>query len=75
MPTLSPEDDPLQWWKVEAKRLPILATLARKYLCVCGTSVPSEHLFSKAGYIAGNLQARLSPINVNRLVFLSRNMS
>ena len=34
MPTLSPEDDPLQWWKVEAKRLPILATLARKYLYV-----------------------------------------
>lgn len=33
MPTLSPEDDPLQWWKVEA-RLPILATLAQKYLYV-----------------------------------------
>ena len=31
--------------------------------------MPSERLFSKAGYIAGNLRARLSPINVNRLVF------
>ena len=42
--TLTPEDD-LQWWKMEAKRLPILATLAQKYLSVCGTSVPSEQLF------------------------------
>ena len=33
MPTLSLEDDPLQWWKVEA-RLPIQATLAQKYLYV-----------------------------------------
>ena len=66
MPTISPEDDPLLWWKMEAKRLPILATLARKYLCKCGNSVPSEHLFSKAG----NLGARLSLINVNRLVFV-----
>ena len=67
--SLSPDGDPLQWWKTEAKRLPILATLARKYLCVCGTSVPSEHLFSKAGYIVNNLRTRLSPDNVNRLVF------
>ena len=72
---LSPDGDPLQWWKTEAKRLPILATLARKYLCVCGTSVPSERLFSKAGYIVNNLRTHLSPDNVNRLVFLSRNMS
>ena len=38
-------------------------------VCVCATSVPSECLFSKAGYIAGNLRARLSPINANRLFF------
>ena len=25
--TLTPEDDLLQWWKMEAERLPILATL------------------------------------------------
>jgi hypothetical protein len=69
LPTLGVEDDPLKWWKAEARRLPLLATLARKYLCICGTSVPSERLFSKAGYISGGLRARLSPVNVNRLVF------
>ena len=32
-----------------------------------------EHVFSKAGYIVSKLRARLSPDNVNRLVFLARN--
>jgi len=66
--------DPLLWWKVESQHLPILATLANKYLCLCGTSVPSECLLSKAGYIVSNLRSRLSPENVNELVFLARNM-
>ena len=34
MPTLSPEDDHLQWWKVEAKRLPIYWQLLLENTCV-----------------------------------------
>lgn len=34
LPSLSPNGDPLQWWEAEAKRLPILASLARN-TCVC----------------------------------------
>ena len=75
LPPVNPEDDPLLWWKDEAHRLPILAGLARKYLSPCGTSVASERLFSKAGYIVSDLQARLSPDSVNKLVFLARNMT
>ena len=52
----------------------VMYYLARKYLCVCGTSVPSEQLFSQAGYIVNELRTHLSPENVNMLVFLAKNM-
>lgn len=72
---IDPACDPVTWWKTEAKNFPALAILARKYLCICGTSVPSERLFSKGGYIVNGLRCRLSPDKVNMLLFLSRNMS
>ena len=34
--------DPLQWWSMHAAAYPSLAKLARKYLCICGTSSASE---------------------------------
>ena len=67
-PTLDPDSDPLNWWQCEKKKLPVIAELARKYLCACGTSVPSERLFSKAGFIVNDYRNRLSPQNVNMLV-------
>ena len=74
-PVIETNDDPLSWWSSEKAKLPILAEQSRKYLCICGTSVPSEHLFSKAGLIVSDLQNRLSPETVNMLLFLARNMS
>ena len=74
LPHLDPDKDPLNWWKDEVKHLPILARLARKYLCACAMSVPLERIFSKAGYIANHFHARLSTENVNKLVFLSKNL-
>ena len=68
------ECDPLNWWKKEAENFPALAILARKYLCLCGTSVPSERLFSKGGYIVNGMCCRLSPDKVNMLLFLAKNM-
>ena len=60
---------------MQKNELPIVATLAKKYLCVCGTSVPSERLFSKGGYIVGDLCNRLPPDTVNMLIFLAKNLS
>ena len=34
-PSLDIDELPLQWWKLECKRLPLLSITARKYLCVC----------------------------------------
>ena len=68
------DSDPLEWWKHEAKHLPVLAVLAKKYLCICGTSVPSERLFSKSGYITNALRSRVLPEKVNTLTFLAKNL-
>lgn len=40
------EEDPLTWRKTNKKRFPFMARLARKYLCICATSTPSERVFS-----------------------------
>ena len=55
------------------KTCPNLACLARRYLTVCGTSVPSEQIFSRVGCIT-NHRSRLTPENVDKLVFLANNI-
>ena len=67
--------NPLEWWKTENSKFPNLANLAKKYLCICGTGVPLERVFSSAGHIANNLRNRLTLDNVNKLVFLSKNLN
>ena len=43
--------NPLDWWKINQNRYLILSRLAVKILCILATSVTSERLFSKAGFI------------------------
>ena len=75
LPVVEKNSDPLQWWKHEEKHLPMLAVLAKKYLCICGTSVPSERLFSKSGFIVDAFHSRLMPEKVNMFTFLAKNLS
>jgi hypothetical protein len=74
-PKMSSETNPLLWWRNEQRQFPTLSVLARKYLCICGTSVPSERVFSSCGYTINNYRSRLHPKNVNYLIFLSNNLS
>jgi len=70
MPVAQTAQSPLEWWKKEES---ILSKLARRYLCICATSVASEHAFSAAGYIGSKLRSCLKPEKIDQLTFLSRN--
>nr|XP_054594517.1 E3 SUMO-protein ligase ZBED1-like [Nothobranchius furzeri] len=67
--------DPFRWWKTNEHRFPHVAKVAKRLLCVPGTSVPSERIFSTAGDIVSANRSRLAPDSVDRLIFLHKNLS
>ncbi len=73
-PKVDVECSPLEWWKVQEKQLPLLSMQARRYLCVCATSVPSERVFSAGGNIVTDSRNSLKPHTVDQLVFLATNL-
>ena len=64
---------PLQWWKERQVNYKFLSILAKRFLCITSTSVPSERLFSSAGNLLSERRSRLSPENVEKLLFLYEN--
>ncbi|XP_050052894.1 zinc finger BED domain-containing protein 4-like [Aphis gossypii] len=74
LPYLNLKEDPMQFWKNHFSVLDPLSELALKYACIPATSVPSERIFSKAGQIVSQRRNRLSPKNVNILIFLNKNL-
>ena len=52
----------------------MLATLARKYLCVPASSSASERVFSTSGNIVSKKRSCLKPHKVNELVLLAQNL-
>ncbi|XP_011668672.1 zinc finger BED domain-containing protein 1 isoform X2 [Strongylocentrotus purpuratus] len=65
--------NPLTWWQGNYGRFPLLQQLARKYLAIPATSVPSERVFSAAGSIVTAKRSCLLPENLDMLIFLSEN--
>lgn len=70
------DEDPLRWWEQNQCHLPQLQLLdvACKYLCIPGTSVSFERLFSKAGEVVEARRSNLKPSNVNKILFLNKNL-
>ncbi|KAK3872140.1 hypothetical protein Pcinc_022761 [Petrolisthes cinctipes] len=66
-------DDPLEFWKMHSLEYPRLSAIAKKYLCIPATSVPSERLFSKAGELVSAKRSRLKAKNINMFLFLNKN--
>lgn len=70
-PSKAVEKDPhlaLEWWKVNASRYPVLSSLARDYLAVCGASCAVERTFSAAADVCGRDRGALKPPTVERSV-------
>ena len=64
----------LDWWKSHHHQYRKQSILAKKYLCVPATSVPSERLFSKAGELVSAKRNRLKPKYVDMMLFLNKNI-
>ena len=71
---ISCNDCPLTWWKIQGQRYPILQKIAKTYLGIIGTQVPSEREFSTSGNIVTATRARLLTENVEMISFLNANM-
>lgn len=68
------DSDPLLWWKTNEPIYPLTAKLARHYLAIPATSVPSERVFSTAGDIVTASRSALSTDNADKLIFLAKNI-
>ena len=67
--------NPLMWWKHNEQRFPSIANLAGKILCVMGTSVPSERVFSTAGLTVTKTRAKLSLDVVDETTLLNKSLN
>ena len=65
--------DPLQWWKANKGHLPLLAELAREWLCVPAASSSSERLFSQSGHIISSKRQNLDPSTSKKLTLIKVN--
>lgn len=72
--SISVDSDPLLWWKTNEPTYPLIAKMAKRYLAIPATSVPSERIFSTAGDIVTASRSALSADNVDKLIFLAKNM-
>lgn len=66
---ISVNSDPLLWWKTNEPIYPLTAKLAKRYLAIPATSVPSERVFSTAGEIVTARRFALTADNVDKLIF------
>jgi len=68
-------DDPLKWWCKHEGVYPLLSLQAKRYLCVPGTSVPAERIFSTERDIITAQRSCLLPEHVDQLLFLQKKIT
>ena len=70
----SKANNALFWWSENEKRFPCLSRLAKKYLAIPATSVPSERAFSTAGLTITKQRAALESATADAIIFLNKNL-
>jgi len=65
------DEDILEWWSKHTHIFPCLSKMARDFLSICATSVPSERLFSTAGLIITKRRNRLCEESARSLLCLN----
>jgi hypothetical protein len=67
------DNNVLMWWKGHQKDYPTLSILSKKYLGIPATSVTSERIFSKTGWLLSKKRQLLSANIVNSVIFINSN--
>ncbi|XP_024118164.1 zinc finger BED domain-containing protein 1 [Oryzias melastigma] len=67
------DGDVFLWWRDQLD-LPMLSSLAKIYLCIPATGVPSERVFSTAGDIVTAQRSLIKEEHVDQLIFLKTNL-
>jgi hypothetical protein len=72
---LEPSKDikPLDYWKLNKNTYPILYHVVKMIFSIPATSVPSEQLFSHAGYNIWDRRNRLNPEKINKIMVCYEN--
>lgn len=65
-----PENNILHWWKHHGDEFPLLAKLARKFLCIPASSAASERFFSLANQVLDKQRTSLEAENLDAILFL-----
>ncbi|KAJ0405340.1 hypothetical protein ATCC90586_008153 [Pythium insidiosum] len=72
--TDDPENDPLEWWSRYQRAFPLLAKLAKRFLCMSAVSVPFVEAFTNYGQLMREKKARLD-IEVAAQILFCRSVS
>ena len=64
----------ITWWKERKGQFPCLFQAVKALLSTPATSVPSERIFSEAGYIARARRSRILPRNLNKFIFIKKKL-
>ncbi|KAE8740955.1 hypothetical protein FOCC_FOCC013529 [Frankliniella occidentalis] len=74
VPSGSAEDcNPLDWWKHHKQDYPHIYPLARHYLGLAPTEVPSERMFSVGGNTCTKKRSRLLTDHVKEMIYIHDN--
>ena len=71
--SVSMTTNPLQFWKENEKKYPVMAKLAKEVLGVPSSSSPVERLFSIAGKVFTPERCRLNDTRFEQLMFIRCN--